>query len=264
MNFVKNLLYGTFIGIGAITPGISSGVICVILGIYEKLLDSVLNIFKDFKENMKYLLPIGFGTIIGMILFGKILNYLLYVYPIQVSFTFIGLVLGSVPQLLKETEKKGKFEFEYMWYLLAALFIGVGMVVLENRMIINSSTEFSFGYLFFAGMCMSVGVIVPGVSSTVILMLLGVYSAYLTSIAGLYLPILIPIVLGLIIGSLICMKIIKYLLENFYMQTFYSIIGFTIGSAFVLYPGFCFDLTGVISILCLLLGGTVTHYLNLK
>lgn len=264
MIFIKNLLCGMFIGVGAITPGVSSGVICVILGIYEKLLNSVLNFFKDLKENIKFLLPIGIGVIIGMILFGNILNYLLYAYPTQVSFTFIGLVLGSVPQLLKEVEKKEKFKLKYTWYMLVTMIIGVGMVVIENRMTINSGNEFSLWYLVLAGMFMSIGVIVPGVSSTVILMLLGVYSAYLTSVAGMYIPILIPIGIGLIIGCLICMKIIKYLLDNYYMQTFYSIIGFTIGSVFVLYPGISFDLTGLISVLCFLLGWTITGLFNGK
>ena len=259
MEYIKNFLKGIFIGTGAIIPGVSSGVICVILGIYEKLLDSVLNIFKDFKKNIKYLFPIGIGIMAGMVLFGKVLNYLFYAYPIQISFTFIGLVLGSIPALLKETEKKGKFKFKYTCYMIISMIIGVGMVVIENKMAVNSSTEFSYWYLIFAGMCMSFGVIVPGVSSTVILMLLGVYSAYLTSVAGVYLPILAPIAIGLVIGSLICMKIIKYLLDNFYMQTFYSIIGFTIGSIFVLYPGITFDLTGLISVLCLLLGWSISN-----
>ena len=82
---------------------------------------------------------------------------------------------------------------------------------------------------------MSIGVIVPGVSSTIILMLLGVYSAYLTSVSSVYLPILVPMGIGLIIGSLIFMKITKVLLNKFYAQTFYTIIGFTLGSIFVIW-----------------------------
>ena len=264
MEFIKNILKGIFIGTGAIIPGVSSGVICVILGIYEKLLDAVLKLFSNFKENIKFLLPIAFGVCIGMILFGNVLKYLFYAYPIHISFTFIGLVLGSIPTLLKETKKKGKFKFQYIWFMIFSMIIGVGMVVLEKYIQVNSYSEYSFWYLIMAGMCMSIGVIVPGVSSTVILMLLGVYSAYFTSIAGLYLPLLIPIGIGLIFGSLICMKSIKYLLEKFYMQTFYSIIGFTIGSVFVLYPGITFDLNGIISILCLLLGWSINSLLENK
>ena len=98
---------------------------------------------------------------------------------------------------------------------------------------------------------MSIGVIVPGVSSTIILMLLGVYSAYLTSVSSVYLPILVPMGIGLIIGSLIFMKITKVLLNKFYAQTFYTIIGFTLGSIFVIWPEFTFDLNGIISFLCM-------------
>ena len=262
MKFIKNVFIGIFIGAGAIIPGVSSGVICVILGIYEKLLDSVLNIFKDFKKNIKFLLPIGIGVLTGMVLLGKVLNYLFYAYPIQISFIFIGLVMGSIPSLLEESEKKSKFKFQYLFYFFISLIIGVLMVVLEKKIVVTSSTEFSFLYLFFSGMCMSIGIIIPGVSSTVILMLLGVYSAYLTSIAGLYLPVLIPIGTGAFTGSLICMKIIKILMERFYMQTFYLIIGFTIGSVFILYPGITFDMTGIISVLSFLLGWTISNLLQ--
>ena len=101
---------------------------------------------------------------------------------------------------------------------------------------------------------MSVGIIVPGVSSTIILMLMGVYSTYLSSISCLYFPVLIPMGIGLILGCLICMKITKFLLNHFYAQTFYTIIGFTLGSIFVLLPDIGFDLNGLICILCILLG----------
>ena len=262
MDFIKNIIKGIMIGTGAIIPGVSSGVICVILGIFEDLLNSVLNLFKNFKENIRLLLPISIGIFAGMILFGKILNYLFYAYPIQISFTFIGLVMGSIPSLIKEIEKKEKVKQKNIWFLIIAMLIGIGMVLVEQHMATSYPTSFSFFYLIFAGMCMSVGVIVPGVSSTVILMLLGVYSAYLSSVAEVYLPILIPIGIGLIIGSLICMKIIKFLLDKYYVQTFYSIIGFSIGSVFVLYPGISADFNGIISILCFLLGWAISSMLE--
>ena len=101
---------------------------------------------------------------------------------------------------------------------------------------------------------MSIGFIVPGDSSTIILMLMGVYSTYLSSVSYFYFPVLIPKGIGLIIGCLICMKTTKFLLDHFYAQTFYSIIGFTLGSTFVLLPNISFDLSGLLCILCILLG----------
>ena len=105
-----------------------------------------------------------------------------------------------------------------------------------------------------AGFIMSVGIIVPGVSSTIILMLMGVYSTYLASVSTLYFPVLIPMGIGLILGCLIFMKLTDFLLNNFYEKTFYSIIGFSLGSILVLIPNISSSLTGIISLLCILLG----------
>ena len=157
-------------------------------------------------------------------------------------------MLFRSPSLIKKIDVQERFKFNNIWYMILSMIIGFTMIAVENRISITSNTEFSFMYLVFAGACMSIGVVVPGISSTIILMILGVYSAYISSIAEVYLPIILPIGIGLSIGSLICMKIIKYLLYKYYIKTYYSIIGFSVGSAFVLYPGINFDLTGVISI----------------
>ncbi len=253
-NFIINCLKGIGVGAVAIIPGISSGVICVILGIYEKLLNSVMNFFKDIKTNLKFLFPIILGIGIGAVLFGNILKYLFITYPLQTNFTFIGLILGCLPLLFKQVNSKVKFRLSNMIYAVISLIIGILMVYLENSINIENINQLSFGYLVFAGIVMSIGVIIPGVSSTVILMLIGVYELYLDSIATIYLPILIPMGIGLVIGSVICMKLTQILLEKYYAQTFYSIIGFSIGSVLVLYPGLPLDIGGIIATLCCILG----------
>lgn len=255
MTFLLNCAKGIAIGAGAILPGISSGVLCVIFGIYEKLLDSILNFFKDIRKNTKFLLPIFIGVGIGVLCFSKILNYLLYEFPIQTKSIFIGLIISSIPSLLKESNIKSNFKFHYIIYTLLAFIVGIGSVILESYVSYNSiSNNFNIFYLVLSGFVMSVGIVVPGISSTIILMLMGVYSAYLSSISSLYFPILIPIGIGLVIGCILFMKLTKFLLNNFYTQTFYSIIGFTLGSTFVLLPNVGFDLNGLICILCIFLG----------
>ena len=255
MSFLLNCAKGIAIGAGAILPGISSGVLCVIFGIYEKLLDSILNFFKDIRKNIKFLLPIFIGIGIGVLSFSKILNYLLFQFPIQTKSIFIGLILGSIPSLLKEANCKSNFKFHYIIYTLLAFGIGIGSVILENYIRINSiSSNFNALYLILSGFIMSVGIVVPGISSTIILMLMGVYSAYLSSISSIYFPILIPMGIGLILGCILFMKLTKFLLNHFYAQTFYTIIGFTLGSIFVLLPDVGFDLSGLICLLCIFLG----------
>ena len=260
MNGFLNIIKGIFIGAGAIVPGVSIGVLCVIFGIYEKLLDAVLNFFKDIKQNIKFLFPIALGVGIGVLLFSNMLNYFLYEFPIQTKSIFIGLIIGTIPSLIKEVNEKEKFKPQNVIFLLIALAIGIITVVLENRMhSITNLDNISIMYLVMCGAIMSVGIVVPGVSSTIILMLLGVYSVYLQSVANLYLPVLIPLGIGLILGSIIVMKLTKKLLEKYYAQTFYSIIGFTIGSIFVLLPQGMSLLEIILCVLCIILGVYVSH-----
>ena len=254
LNFLKSFIKGIAIGAGAILPGISSGVLCVIFGIYEKLLDCVLNFFKNVKKNFIFLFPIALGVFCGVLLFGNILKYVFYAFPVQSKFLFIGLILGSVPALLKKACTNQVFKFKYLVYLLMSFFIGVLLVFLENKLNISSATnEYSYLFIAFSGFLMSAGVIIPGISSTLILMLLGIYDAYLISISSLYLPFLIPLGIGLCVGSIICMRLVKFLLDKFHAQTFFCIIGFTLGSIFVIYPGISFDIEGLTGILCLIL-----------
>lgn len=254
MKFIVNLGKGILIGAGCILPGISSGVLCVVFGIYEKLLDSILNFFKDVHKNFKFLLPIALGGIIGIILFSKILQFLLYKYPLQTKSIFIGLILGGVALLFKDIRKKEKFKIKNITYLIISLLIGISMVYFENKIGTQNIYNINCIYLILSGILMSVGIVVPGVSSTIILMLLGIYSLYLNSVSTLYLPVLIPMAIGIILGSWIFMKIIKYLLDKFYTQTMFSIIGFTLGSIFVLMPVINTAIESIIALMCIVCG----------
>lgn len=262
MKFIIEVGKGILIGAGCILPGISSGVLCVIFGIYEKILDSILNFFKDIRKNIKFLFPLAIGGAIGVIIFSKILEYLLYKYPMQTKSIFIGLILGGVILLFKQIETKEKFKIKNILYLLTSLLIGIGMVYIENKIGTETKENVNYIYLIFSGFLMSIGIVVPGVSNTIILMLLGVYPLYLNSVSTLYLPILINMGIGLIIGSLIFMKIIKYLLDKFYIQTMLTIIGFTIGSILVLLPETHSILEITISFLWIIFGFYTIKILN--
>lgn len=156
MQFLCNCLKGVAIGSGAILPGISSGVFCVIFGIYEKLLDSILNFFSDIKNNFKFLFPIMIGISFGIILFGNLLNYCLYQFPIQTKCIFIGLILGSLPALVKEVHIKQPFKPSYLIFFLLALSIGLICLFLESYLIIPTVENISFFYLIICGFLMSI------------------------------------------------------------------------------------------------------------
>lgn len=262
MSFIKDCLKGVCIGAGAILPGISSGVLCVIFGIYDKLVESVLGIFHDFKKNFLFLLPLGIGSLIGIILLGKLLKLLFSSFPMPTNYAFIGLILGSIPLLAKKINAQKGFRLHYLFYTFLAFMIGLLAILLEKYIsfftenhnlldtLSTNITPFSsaFFLLMISGFFMSIGLVVPGVSSTLILMCFGIYNIYLDAVSTLNLSILIPLGIGAVIGGIIFLKIIKYLLEHYYMQTFYSIIGFTLGSILVLYMPLSFNFTSFISV----------------
>lgn len=251
MNFFVNCFKGIALGAGAILPGISSGVLCVIFGFYEKLIDSVLGIFKDFKNSIKFLIPICIGGFIGVLLFGNVLKYLFASYPSETNFAFMGLIFGSIPILFKNSCKSRNFKPYFLLFTLASFLLTLFLISYEQNFEFKNSMQnnFSFSYLILCGFIMSTGIVVPGVSSTVILMCLGVYSNYLNAISILDFSVLIPMGIGLLLGGSIWLILIKWLLAKYYSQTFYTIIGFVLSSTLILYPGFSFELSNIISII---------------
>lgn len=239
MNFLLNYLKGILIGAGAILPGISSGVFCVIFGIYEKLVNSILNIFYDFKKNFFFLLPFILGGLTGVFLVGKLLNFLFTFYPMPTKFCFIGLIIGSIPVLCKKANQSNGFRMHYLIFLSFAFLIGLLSIGLEKFLSQSFNLQVSnsnFLYFILSGFIMSVGIVIPGISSSVILMCLGVYSIYLNAISSVNIAVLFPMAIGLILGSILFLKAIQFLFNNYYSHTFYMIIGFVLGSVLVIYP----------------------------
>lgn len=239
MTFLYHTLIGILIGVGAILPGISSGVLCVIFGIYDKLIDSILGFFKNIKENFKFLFPVCVGVGLGVVLFGNILKTLFLLYDVQIKFAFIGLILGGLPSLIKIANSKKRFRLHYLLYTIVAFSISIVLILLEKyistSISINSQSTF---FLIFSGFIMSAGVVIPGISSTVLLMLLGTYEIYLNAVSSVNISILLPMGIGLIIGGMSFLKLIQYTFEHYFIQTYYIIIGFVLGSLPILYPRF--------------------------
>ena len=219
-------------------------------GLYEKLVNSILNFFKDIKKNFTFLFPICLGVFVGVFLFGNILKILFNKYYIPTSFAFIGLILGSIPLVVKQANVK-KVTLLHVLCMLVAFSFSLYLVVLENN--ITNSLNINFkSYLILAGVITSAGIIIPGVSKTVILMLLGIYEIYISAIASLNLSILIPIGIGFVIGGIIFLFLINFLFKIAKSYTYFAIIGFVLGSVFVIYPGFSFNTQGIISIVLLI------------
>lgn len=266
---MNNLLKGIIIGAGMILPGVSGGVLAVILGIYDKLIFSFNNLLKNKKENAMFLLPIIIGLIIGVIIFGKILVFVFEEYKVLCSFVFIGLILGSLPSLVKTTKKNGKI---YINILLMSFILSLLLFVLGKSNFdfnIENSTGLVFYFkMFFTGILFISGKVIPGISSSFLLMLIGMYDYVLNIISN---PLLlfgskaldfIPFILGVVFGLIILIKLIHIALKKWYNITYSIIIGFVIGSLPAIYPGITFSLDGLLSIILLILGFSASHKLS--
>lgn len=265
MKYFFNFIIGVFIGFGAILPGVSSGVFCVIFGIYEKIVDSIVNFFKDIRKNITFLLPIFLGALAGVVLFGNVIKYFFTKYNTLSCFAFIGLILGTIPSLFKQASPDKCIQLKKIIPMLVSFFIGIFLILIEKHFNINLTSTSSVTnpfFLVFAGFLMSIGIVVPGISNTVILMCLGVYSEYISAIATFNLYILVPMGLGALVGGIIWLKLIKYLFSKYHQSTFYAIIGFTLGSVFVLYPGITLNFKGLLSIILLLLSTICSYKLS--
>jgi putative membrane protein len=274
MKSIKQLMIGIVIGGGMILPGVSGGVLAVVLGVYEGMLDALANLFKDVRKNTYFLGPLLLGVVIGVLLFGKVLFFVFDKYPMEAKYTFMGLILGGIPILFREIEKKGEKKVN-MPMLFVTFMIAITLFVLgKDTLNINfySSIDgdmLSNVLLFLTGLIFISGKIIPGISSSFMLMLIGMYQFLLNILNnpfGLsqneYMQI-IPFALGIIVGAVLLIKIIRFLLKNHFTTTYSAIIGFVIGSIAAIYPGFSFNHRGIISIILLIISFTISYKFSL-
>lgn len=261
------MLKGILIGIGMILPGVSGGVIAVILGVYDKIIYSLSNFFSDYKKNARFLIPLFIGMGIGAIISAKILIYIFNKYFIESCYLFIGLITGSMPFLIKEGKEKDKNKINY--FLLTFTFILSFIVTVFFKNNLNLSQELSnnfesFFKLFITGIIFISGKIIPGLSSSCMLMMIGMYSYYINIMSNpltytLNNPIqMIFIILGIIVGAVIFIKLMNYLLNIYYSTTYSLIIGFVLGSLIVMYPN-TINITGILT---LFIGILVSYYFS--
>ncbi|MBD8015258.1 DUF368 domain-containing protein [Microbacterium sp. APC 3898] len=247
----KNIYRGILMGISDLIPGVSGGTIAFILGIYDRLLESISGFFsRDWKKYLGFLVPLGTGIAITLLLFSRVIEYLLEQHYEATQFFFMGLIIGVIPYIMKQAEVKKNFTARHLVILVvigAALAVTAFIPTEENLAPITSLTLPVFFLLFFSGWLASMAMLLPGISGSFILLLLGVYSTAINALSSLNIPIAMAIGAGVIVGFIVSSKAIQYLLEHFTYVTYAAIIGLILGSLFVVFPGFSADSTTLIT-----------------
>lgn len=247
----KNIYRGLLMGITDLIPGVSGGTVAFILGIYDRLLEAISGFFsKEWKKHLGFLIPLVLGIGGALLLFSRVIEFLLTNHYEATQFFFMGLILGVLPYIAKQAEIKQNFTKRHF-----AVLIGLGIVLASTAFIstndnVTPIVELSvpvFFLLFFSGWLASMAMLLPGISGSFILLLLGVYTTAINALSTLNIPVALAIGAGVIVGFIVSSKVIRYLLENFTHVTYAAIIGLIFGSLFVVFPGFAADTATLIT-----------------
>ena len=231
--FIFRVFQGALIGLGAVLPGISGGVLSVIFGIYKPIMELISNPFANFKTHVPKLFPVILGGAIGSLGVANILAFFLEKYPDPSVCLFIGLITGMLPSLFREAGEQGRSagSFISMGVCMFAIFaILIGLQMTSVQVVPN------FGWYIFCGFCLALSVIAPGMSFSTLLMPLGLYTPFVDGIGHFDLGILVPAGIGALVTVICLAKAVNALFDRHYSIAFHGIIGIVIAATVMIIP----------------------------
>ena len=271
-------LKGIAVGIAMIIPGVSGGTLAVILKIYDDLINAVNQIFKHFKDSMKVILPVLLGAVVGFIALVFPLKWGLEHCPLIVVTLFVGFIVGSLPSLYKNVSGK-ESPISFIWgVIFLALMIGLCFLLSANVNTISLNVGTWF-YLVLIGFIISSALVAPGISGSMLLMVLGFYESILNIVSeiikfqnlGHNILILIPLAIGIVLGFFIVSFVMGKLLKHYPVPTYFAIMGLIVGSIACIYTKTFSDYEVVLdalqislSILSFIIGGTISFLIGRK
>ena len=243
---IKNILKGAVIGLANIIPGVSGGTMAVSMGIYDKLIHCVTHIFSEFKKSMAFLLPIIIGAGLSLVGLSFVIAAAFEHFPMQTNFLFIGLIVGGLPMITREVKGKPIKPAHIIACLLFFLLV-TGLAVIGERE--GASADLSLNFVNIlkflgVGMIASGTMIIPGVSGSMVLMLMGYYNAIISTIKNLVTAltggdfqgvlqccgILVPMGIGIVVGIFGIAKIVELIFEKWPLVAYWAIIGLIVAS----------------------------------
>lgn len=244
---IKMILQGMVVGIANIIPGVSGGTMMVAMGLYDRLIHAITHIKSEFKNSLKLLIPILAGAALAIVLLSRLFEFLLDNYPIPTNFAFCGLIVGSLPFIVEKV-KGSKAADPSNWIpfvIFFAIVVGSALFTETN----SSANHISLNIieiikLFLVGVIAAATMVIPGVSGSMMLMLLGYYDTILATInstidalIGFDIPalltcagLLIPFGIGVIIGIFLIAKLIEFIFSKWETSAYYAIIGLIVSS----------------------------------
>lgn len=264
MKFITDVLKGVIIGVANAIPGVSGGTMMVSMGVFDDIIYCITHLFKQVKQSIMTLLPYFIGMALGVVGLAYAIQWLYANYPFQTNMLFIGLIFGGLPMIWKEVkaEKTGVPQFILFLLFFAAI---IAMQYFGND---GTSAELTISFLallkmFFIGIVASATMVIPGVSGSMMLQILGYYypimDAITTFVSGvkngdwaavLHVSVsLVPFGIGVVLGIFVIAKIIEILLQKWKSHTYSAILGLVVSSPVVILMGTAFGSIGLVTIL---------------
>ncbi|WP_304683386.1 DUF368 domain-containing protein [Ileibacterium valens] len=281
-NALIDVIRGMVIGIANIIPGVSGGTMMVSMGIYDQLIYSITHLFSDWKKVWRFLLPIGIGIVLAILLLSKLFEFLLGAYPIPTNLGFCGLILGSLPFIFQNVKHKGFGLKDFIPFIVFFLLI-IGFSLLEEKSGADVLLKLDLPgilMLFVVGVITAATMVIPGVSGSMLLMLMGYYEPILSTISNaidalihfdiaqlMYIAgLMVPFALGVAVGTFGIAKIIEWIFSRWKTQAYWAIIGLIIASPIAIlvktdWAGFSI-IQLVIGILCFGAGALAAYRLS--
>ena len=260
---MSRFLKGIILVLGGIAPGLSGSVLLIIFGLYRDTLDAQGNLFRNFRKNAAFLLPLVAGMFSGVLLFSKVIDFFLTHYEMPTRFCFLGLILGTLPMVWKEVRKEG-FSKGYYGLILLAAAAGTCLFTL-NPSLFPQVTDPNLLQCICLGVAVAATAIIPGVDPAVFLSTLGFYEMYVRALAEFSLPVLIPMVAGLALGAVGISFVMSLLFRRWYTGTFSVIFGIFLSMVPNMLTESCvlaWDLLSLVSLVVMVLGFALSFYLG--
>lgn len=261
IEYLKYFLCGIVFGTANVIPGVSGGTMLVVFGVFDRLTDSISGIKKIF-ENIKFLITFGVGAGAGILISAKLIKHLFDGFPIQTNLFFIGLIVGGIPLIYKlgTSEKKAKPLCVVPFVISMAAVIG--LTVLEKLDVFKLAPDVVDGFdlvmslkLMVCAAIAAVTMIIPGISGSFVMMLLGVYETIIGALGDFNFYVIIPFAIGAVIGIIFGAKLISFLIKKNKLMVYSALMGLVVGSVYAILPdGFGFNLQSGYGFVCALFG----------
>jgi len=242
------------VGVGAILPGISGGVLCVVFGVYEPMMEFLSNPIKCFKKHLKILIPFAIGWALGFVLLAKAVEFLFGLCQPAALMLFFGLICGTLPEMLVAKDaQEGNTSKSWMPFVISLSFAYLLFHLIEVG--VQTTMAPSFPAFVFCGVLWGLSTIVPGMTSSAILIELGLYEELTAGIGSLHLPVMIPFLIGIIATVLLLARLINMLYKKHNLLMCRVILGFVIASSLKIIPtDFLSPTVMIVSIVCFVAG----------